>query len=144
MAVGGARSRGLAGVRAAAPVSQTWELYYPEAAANGLLLARARIARADVVWVHAAPVVLAVTVREGDDRVIARGEPLARVGPYLPMTRLARRDGAIVREDRWPTDADLGAVVILPGGEAAILLSWWNAQDGNEWRWTVELSNRRG
>ena len=41
MAVGGARSRGLAGVRAAAPVSQTWELYYPEAGATGTEIAPA-------------------------------------------------------------------------------------------------------
>jgi hypothetical protein len=60
------------------------------------------------------------------------------------MTRLARRGDAIVREDRWPTDADLGAVVILPGGEAGILKAWWNAPDGSEWRWSVEFSNRKG
>jgi hypothetical protein len=144
VAVGSVRSRCLACVRAAAAVNHTWELYYPDAAATGVEFARARIAPADVVWVHAAPPVLAVTVREGDDRVIARGEPLARVGLSVPMTRLARRGDAIVREDRWPTDADLGAVVILPGGEAGILKSWWNAKDGNEWRWTVEFSNRRG
>jgi hypothetical protein len=144
VAVGGVRSRRLAGLRANAAVNQTWELYYPEAAATGIELARARIAPTDIVWVHAAPPVLAVTVRGGDDRVIARGEPLARVGPYVPMTRLARRGDAIVREDRWPTDADLGAVVILPGGEAGILRGWWNEKDGSEWRWTVEFANRRG
>lgn len=127
----------------AGPTLQTWELYYPEAAATGIQVARARIDPTDVVWVHAAPPVLAVTVREGDDRVLARGGPLRRQGPYLPMTRLETRGSEIVREDRWPTDADLGAVVILPGGEAGILKSWWNASDGNAWRWTVELSNRR-
>ena len=144
MALGRVRPRRLACVRAAASVNHTWELYYPEAAATGLPIARARIAPADTVWVHAAPPVLAVTVREGDDRIIARGEPLARVGPYVPMTRLARSGDAIVREDRWPTDADLGAVVILPGGEAGILTAWWNAPDGSEWRWSVEFANRRG
>ena len=87
---------------------------------------------------------LAVTVREGDDRVLARGEPLKREGPYLPMTRLERRGSAVTRIDRWPTDADLGAIVILPGGEAGILTSWWNASDGSEWRWVVEFFNRRG
>jgi hypothetical protein len=88
--------------------------------------------------------VLAVTVREGDDRVLARGGPLRRAGPRIPMTRLEKRGGDVVREDRWPTDADIGAVVILPGGEAGILKSWWNASDGSEWRWTVEFSNRTG
>ncbi len=122
----------------------TWEIYYPEAAATGIEIARARIAPTGAVWLHAAPSVLTVTVREGDDRVIARGQPLARTGPYLPMTRLERHGDTITREDRWPTDADLGAVVILPGGEAGILKSWWNAGDGSEWRWVVEFSNRRG
>jgi hypothetical protein len=144
VALGGLRPRRVARVRAAAAVNHTWELYYPEAAATGLPIARARVDPTDVVWVHAAPPVLAVTVREGDDRVIARGEPLARVGPYLPMTRLARRGDSIVREDRWPADADLGAVVIVPGGEAGILTAWWNAPDGNEWRWNVEFADRRG
>ena len=123
--------------------NQTWEIYYPEAAATGLEIARARIDPTDVVWLHAAPPVLAVTVREGDDRVIARGEPMRREGPYLPMTRLERQGENVVREDRWPTDADAGAVVILPGGEAGILKSWWNAPDGSEWRWVVEFFNRR-
>ena len=125
-------------------VLQTWELYYPEAAATGIALARARIDPTEVVWLHAAPPVLAVTVREGDDRVLARGEGLRRQGPHFPMTRLESRGNQVTREDRWPTEKDLGAVVILPGGEAGILLSWWNASDGSEWRWTVEFSNRRG
>ena len=123
--------------------AQTWEIYYPEAAATGLPIARARIDPTAAVWLHAAPPVLAVTVREGDDRVIARGEPLARTGAYLPMTRLERNGTAVTRTDRWPTDADLGAVVILPGGEAGILKSWWNAADGSEWRWVAEFFNRR-
>ena len=122
---------------------QTWELYYPEAAASGLLVARSRIDPTDVVWVHAAPPVLAVTVREGDYRVVARGEALRREGPSYPMTRLERRGAAIVREDRWPSERDLGAVVILPGGEAGILRSWWNAADELEWRWTCEFHNSR-
>lgn len=122
---------------------ETWEVFYPDAAANGLLLARSRIDPTSVLWVHAAPERLAVTVREGDDRVVARGEPLQRRGPYLPLTRLERRGSEIAREDRWPTDADLGAVVMLPGGEVGKLVAWWNAADGSEWRWRVEFYNHR-
>jgi hypothetical protein len=122
---------------------QTWELWYPSAAATGLPIARARIDPVEVAWAHAVPRTLAVTVRRGDDRVVARGEPLERSGPYLPMTRLAIEGEAVRREDRWPTDADLGAIVILPGGEAGVLTAWWNAEDGSAWRWSVELSNRR-
>jgi hypothetical protein len=123
--------------------NQTWELWYPAAAATGMEFARGRIDPTDVLWVHAAPDTLAVTVREGDDRVIARGEPLRRDGPYLPMTRLTMSGDAVTREDRWPTDADLGALVILPGGEVGVLTAWWNAPDGSAWRWSVEFSNRR-
>ena len=37
---------------------------------------------------------------------------------------------------------DIGRVVILPGGEAGILKSWWNADDRREWRWQVEFYNQ--
>ena len=123
---------------------QTWELWYPAAAATGLEFARGRIDPTTVLWVHAAPDRLAVTVRTVDDRVIARGEPLERVGRAFPMTRLSIEGNAVRREDRWPTDTDLGALVILPGGEVGVLTAWWNAEDGSAWRWSVEFSNRRG
>ncbi len=122
---------------------QTWELYYPRAAANGLAFARARIDPTEVLWVHAAPEALAVTVREADDRVIARGEPLERDGDYYPMTRLRLEGDRVEREDRWPSDADLGALVILPGGEVGTLTAWRNAADGSEWQWSVEFYNHR-
>jgi hypothetical protein len=121
----------------------TWEVYYPEAAATGLPFARCRVDPTDVVWLHSAPVTLAVTVREGDDRVIARGEPLEREGDKFPMTRLVLVGDDIRREDRFPTQADLGALVLLPGGEAGQLKAWWNADDGSEWRWQVEFYNHR-
>ena len=123
---------------------QTWELWYPAAGATGLEFARGRIDPTTALWVHAAPDQLAVTVRTGDDRVVARGEPLERLGSSYPMTRLTIQGDAVKREDRWPTDADLGGLVILPGGEVGVLTAWWNAEDGSAWRWSVELSNRRG
>ncbi|MDQ2941483.1 MAG: hypothetical protein M3R05_04750 [Chloroflexota bacterium] len=122
---------------------QTWELWYPGAAATGLEFARGRIDPTNVLWVHAAPDRLAVTVRAGDDQVTARGEPLERQGRSYPMTRLAIVGDAVEREDRWPTEADLGSLVILPGGEVGVLTAWWNAEDGSAWRWSVEFSNRR-
>ena len=90
---------------------------------------------------HAAPATLAVPARQGDDRIIARGERLARSGPHRPITRLGR-DGDRVRcEDRWPAAADLGSLVIVPGGEVGRLLTWWTADDGSAWRWPVACSN---
>ena len=121
----------------------TWEIRYPAAAATGIEIARARIDPTDAIWVHSVPRTLAVVVRQGDDRVVARGEPLERRGPSLPMTRLAIHGDAVTREDRWPTEADLGTIVILPGGEAGVLTAWWNAEDGSAWRWSVEFSNAR-
>jgi hypothetical protein len=32
--------------------------------------------------------------------------------------------------------------VILPGGEAGILTTWWHAPDHTAWRWQLELSNQ--
>jgi hypothetical protein len=122
---------------------QTWDLWYPAAAATGLPFARGRLDPTDVLWVHAAPETLAVTVRDGDDRVVARADALKRRGEQLPTTRLAIEGNRLVREDRFPTTGDLGACVILPGGEVGTLVEWWNAPDGSEWRWRVEFYNHR-
>ena len=121
--------------------THVWDLWYPGAAATGLPFARGRLDPTDVLWVHAAPKKLDVTVRAVDGSVVARGL-VGRDGPYLPMTRLELHDGRLEREDRWPTEADLGALVILPGGEVGTLVEWWNAPDGGEWRWRVEFYNR--
>jgi len=58
------------------------------------------------------------------------------------MSYLVRRGNIITLEDGWPTEQDIGRVVILPGGEAGILKSWWNADDRREWRWQVEFYNQ--
>jgi hypothetical protein len=125
------------------PAVETWELWYPEAAASGLPFARARIDPTEILWVHAAPPTLAVTVRAGDDRVLARGEPLKREGEQVPMTRLRREGQRVTRHDRWPTQEDIGSLVLLPGGEVGTLVAWWNAADRSEWRWQVEFYNHR-
>ena len=122
---------------------QTWEVWYPGAAATGLLVARGRLDPTLNLWLHAAPANLAAVVRDDADRIVARGEALARDGERLPMTRLWIEGDAIRREDRWPTAADVGSPVLLPGGEVGILTAWWHADDGGEWRWSVEFYNRR-
>ena len=121
----------------------TWELWYPEAGATGLPFARGRLDPTDVLWVHAAPPILAATVRDADDRIVAQASALKRAGERLPLTRLVRLGTTLVREDRWPTQQDLGALVILCGGEVGRLIAWWNADDGSEWRWQLELYNHR-
>jgi hypothetical protein len=122
---------------------EIWDLWYPGAGATGIPFARGRLDTTDVMWVHAAPRKLSVTVRRWDDSVRARGE-VSREGGYLPLTRLEVEGAEIRREDRWPTQEDLGSLVILPGGEVGTLVEWWNREDGGEWRWRVEFYNRRG
>jgi hypothetical protein len=119
---------------------QTWDLWYPKAAATGLSFARGALDPTEVLWVHAAPDVLTVTVRQGD-HIIARGVDLERAGKGLPTTRLWLHGTQVRREDRFPTDDDVGSLVILPGGEVGRITGWWNASDGTEWRWQVEFYN---
>jgi hypothetical protein len=104
--------------------------------------ARGRLAATDVLLVHAAPDTLDVVVRADNGEVLAQGNGLKRTAER-PMARLTVGDGQIAREDRWPADDDIRRPVILPGGEVGILLAWWNAEDGSEWRWQVEFSNHR-
>jgi hypothetical protein len=118
----------------------TWTLWYPKAAATGLLLAHARIDRTDVVLVHAVPDQLTVEVHDEEGKLIAFGQDLERT-LQSPMARLQRSGDTVTREDIWPTEHDLQSIVILPGGEAATLKAWWHAEDRKEWRWQIELYN---
>jgi hypothetical protein len=120
----------------------TWDLWYPNAAARGLPFARGRLDAVEILLVHAAPEVLDVDVRRDVGSVVARGRGLTRTADR-PMARLTITDDAISRIDLWPGAEDNGRPVILPGGEVGILLAWWNAEDGSEWRWRVEFYNHR-
>jgi hypothetical protein len=119
-----------------------WDLWFPEAAATGLPFARGRLDATPVLLVHAAPQTLDVTVRTDDGVVIAQGKGLKRTADR-PILRLTRDGGQITREDIWPAEEDIGRPVILPGGEVGILQTWWHAEDGSEWRWSVEFYNHR-
>jgi hypothetical protein len=121
--------------------TETWDLWYPNAASQGLSFARGRLDRHDVVLVHAAPDTLRVEVRDDAGNLRAFGDGLEQTVDR-PMARLTRDGRAISRIDLWPEPSDVGRPVILPGGEVGILQSWWNAPDGTEWRWTVEFYNR--
>lgn len=121
---------------------EIWEVWYPNAAADGLLLARGKLDPAEVLWLHAAPDTLRAEVRTMDGARRAFGDQLTATSDF-PMTRLSVHDSSIRREDRWPTQNDVGALVLLPGGEVGRLTAWWNADDGQEWRWSVEFYNHR-
>jgi hypothetical protein len=124
-------------------VTETWLLLFPDAGAAGLPFARTRLDPSDGgerVLVHAAPPKLDVIVTDESGTTVASGEGLER-GEDGPMSFLVRDGDRITLEDGWPTDADLGRLVILPGGETGVLKSWWHADDKSAWRWQVEFSN---
>jgi len=124
-------------------MSHVWDLWFPNAAATGLPFCRARVepnAVGDTLLVHAAPPVLDVVVRDEKGNVVAEGSGLERHAPG-PMVTLSLRDGHVSLVDRWPDAGDVGRLVLLPGGEAGVLRSWWHAEDHSEWRWHVEFFN---
>ena len=121
---------------------QVWDLWYPNAAAQGLPFARGRLDATDVLLVHAAPEALRVEVRDDAGALLAFGDQLARTAER-PIARLCRQGERVSREDVWPDQTDVSRPVILPGGEVGVLVSWWNADDGSEWRWRVEFYNHR-
>ncbi|HYI14372.1 MAG TPA: hypothetical protein VEX37_03200 [Thermomicrobiales bacterium] len=125
------------------PQHEVWDLWFPDAAAQGLPFARGRLDATDVLLVHAAPASLRVEVRDDDGNRLAFADGLTRTADR-PIARLTRTSGSVTRLDLWPEAEDIGRPVILPGGEVGILKAWWNADDGSEWRWTVELYNARG
>jgi hypothetical protein len=124
------------------PKLQIWDLWYPKAAATGVPFARGRLDATEILWVHAAPPMLTVEVRTEDGGRIAYAKDLEQTDDR-PMARLTLQGENITREDLWPTESDIGQLVILPGGEVGQLISWWNAEDESEWRWQVEFYNHR-
>jgi hypothetical protein len=121
---------------------QTWDLWYPQAGATGVAFARGRLEATNVLFVHAPPPMLTVEVRSDSGERLAYAQDLAQTADR-PMARLTVQGDQITREDLWPIQNDIGQLVILPGGEVGKLLSWWNAEDGSEWRWQVEFYNHR-
>jgi hypothetical protein len=119
---------------------ETWEVWYPKAAATGLLFARGALDHTDILLVHAAPDFVTVEVRDVSGRRLAIGKDLQRT-LQSPVCRLTRNGDSISREDIWPVETDHGLPILLPGGEVGILKSWWNPPDQKEWRWQIELYN---
>jgi hypothetical protein len=83
--------------------------------------------------------VLEVVVRDEGGREIARGG--GERGQEGPMSRLVVSGAEVRLEDGWPTQDDLGRLVLLPGGEAGVLRAWEHADDRTWWRWNLELYN---
>jgi hypothetical protein len=121
---------------------QIWDLWYSQAGATGVAFARGRLDQTSILLVHAPPPMLTVEVRSDSGERLAYAQDLAQTVDR-PMARLTVQGDHIAREDMWPGPEDIGRMVILPGGEVGQLLSWWNAEDGSEWRWQVEFYNHR-
>ena len=121
---------------------QIWDLWYPQAGATGISFARGRLDETKVLLVHAPPSMLTVEVRSEQGQRLAFAENLPFTADR-PIARLIIQGENITREDLWPTENDIGQTIILPGGEVGKLASWWNAEDGSEWRWQVEFYNHR-
>src|SRR5687767_11855124 len=94
-----------------------WSVWYPKAAATGMLLLRAQIDPTDTVLVHAVPDYVTVEVTDASGNRLAFAQDLPKT-LESPMCRLHRDGSRITREDLWPTSAEIGTVVLLPGGEA--------------------------
>ena len=122
---------------------EIWDRWYPNAAAQGLSFCRARLDPTDELLVHAAPDVLRVEVRDDDGVLLASADQLRLAGAYFPITRMRREAARVAREDGWPSAGDIGRVVLLSGGEAGSLREWQHADDGSEWRWSIEFHNHR-
>jgi hypothetical protein len=121
---------------------QIWDLWYPHAGAQGISFARGRLDDTECLLIHAAPPVLRVEVRDEAGNVVARADDLER-SAYSPVTKLQREASGITRTDSWPDQSYLGLPIMLPGGEVAILTSWWHSEAQDEWRWNVEFYNHR-
>ena len=122
---------------------ETWDLWYSKAAATGISFARGRVAAgATTMLVHAAPEYLTVTIYDGNGQRVVEAKDLSKVAE-TPVTRLTRKGDHLEREDIWPGEGEIGQLIILPGGEVGTLQKWWHAEDHSEWRWQIELYNRR-
>ncbi|HZT66456.1 MAG TPA: hypothetical protein VFA11_11760 [Acidimicrobiales bacterium] len=119
-----------------------WEIRNPDGGMLGLEVARAVLAATDCVLAHSISERVDVEVRDPSGQVVAKAEGLSAEGA-TPMARLSIEGASVTRRQVWPDESDIGRPVILPGGEVGILLSWWNAEDGSEWRWRVEFHNAK-
>lgn len=117
-----------------------WSVWYPKAGATGLLLSRGLLDPTASLLLHAPGDVITVEIHDVQGRRLAYGRDLMRT-KNSPICRLQRVDDQITRVDCWPSQSDLGSLVLLPGGEVGTLVAWWHADDHQEWRWQVEFYN---
>src|SRR5579885_2037487 len=94
---------------------QYWDIWYPKAASTGIPFSRGHLDATEVLLIHAAPPVCTVSIYTEDGVRTAFGQDLGATDE-TPITRLIRQGATITRRDIWPTQDDLGLLVMLPGG----------------------------
>ncbi|HJP65314.1 MAG TPA: hypothetical protein VKA30_03305 [Actinomycetota bacterium] len=122
-----------------------WTIRARDAGMNGLEFTRCTTAGGFTrVLIHAAPAKGEIEVIADDGQVVASGR-IDRDGRWVsPMSLIELRDDEVTRTEIWPTDEHVGMLVLLAGGEAAVLQRWEHADDQSWWRWSVEFSNHKG
>src|SRR5262249_10292109 len=95
---------------------EIWDLWFPNAAAQGLPFGRGRLGATERLLVHAAPAALRVDVYDEEGQLLARSAALHRTAD-TPIARLTRHGDRIARQDIWPGPTDIGTPVLLAGGE---------------------------
>ena len=119
-----------------------WTIRTSDGGATGLEFAQARIeAEHRSILVHASPSAIDVDVTSNGSRLIATGRDLRGDGS-APMSRLRIEGLRITRTDVWPSDDDLGTIVVLHGGEAGELLTWETDDELLHWTWSLRFQGR--
>jgi hypothetical protein len=93
------------------------------------------------ILVHAPPNAIDVDATVNGAQLIATGRDLRGEGS-APMSRLRIEGLRISRTDVWPTEADLGTIVVLHGGEAGELLAWDTDDEMLHWTWSLRFRGR--
>ncbi|MEP7060144.1 MAG: hypothetical protein ABI828_05380 [Actinomycetota bacterium] len=80
-------------------------------------------------------------IRNPDGGMLGLESAMGRVAAHAEVLSHAMPDRVGI-EVRDGSGARIAAAEGLEGGgEVGILRSWWNAEDGSQWTWTVELHN---
>ena len=82
---------------------ETWDLWYPGAAATGLPFARGRLDPTDVLWVHSAPKKLDVTVRRFDVMVGKHGDHIGGELEAFKCLAAGEADASALVDLNWQT-----------------------------------------
>ena len=119
----------------------TWIVRAP-GGADGVVFARGRSAPLDRILVHAPPPTIDVEVFEDGERLVATGSDLRADDDAGPIQSVTVDDARVTRSSVDPVD-EVGAIVLLGGGEIGTLTAWEWSEDRSRWRWSVRFDGGR-